>query len=113
MPKATVHKDHGSLCTKDQVRRAGQVGDVEPVAKSALMQEAANSKLGLRILAPNCRHVQAALVRADRIQCSNLRCDRSEIIVRTALALNRYIEAVTAQTLVAGSGTSRTYGVIC
>jgi hypothetical protein len=86
MPEATVHKDHSSLCTKDQVWRAGQVGDVEPVAKSAPMQEAANSQFGLRVLAPDCRHVPAALVRANRVQYFGLRCDRFEIIIRAAQA---------------------------
>jgi hypothetical protein len=97
MPEATVHKDHGSLRTKDQIWRTGQVGDVEPVAKSALMQESTNPQFWSRVLALDRRHVPAALVRADRIQCFVLRCGRFEIIFKPP-SLKSFIERTLSAT---------------
>ena len=59
MPEAAVDKHYLAAPRKDEVRSAGQVGAVKPVAVSEAMRGTANKKLGLGIALANARHPPA------------------------------------------------------
>ncbi len=53
MPEAPMDEYDCFVARKDEVRRAGQTADMQPVAKTPLVQCLADNQLGFCILAPN------------------------------------------------------------
>ena len=62
VPKSAVHENAGAVLRKDDVRRARQIGPVEAEAIAQGVEQAADHKFRLGILAANAGHQAAALL---------------------------------------------------
>jgi len=62
VPEATVHENHLPTRREDEVRLAGKVPSIEPMAIAEAVQEPPNGPFGSGALAPNRRHDPAALL---------------------------------------------------
>ncbi len=71
MPKTAIDKNHFAAPGEDQIRPAGKRpsrGDsMEAVAVPGAVQQAADHKFGLGVLAPDPGHIVAALFAADGV----------------------------------------------
>ena len=72
VPKAPVNEQDLSPTGKDQIGTPRQVVSVEPVAIAHTVHQAANRKLGLRVLAPNCPHGSTAGLRRYAVHRAKL-----------------------------------------
>lgn len=67
VPETPVDENHGTVSGQNNVRLAGQVSHMEPEAVAGAVQQAADGPLRAGVLAPNLRHVAAALGFGQRI----------------------------------------------
>jgi hypothetical protein len=61
VPETAVHKNHFAPCGERKVRLARKIGPMQTKTIAKSMHEATNFYLGLRVLAPDCPHVLAAI----------------------------------------------------
>ena len=61
MPEAAMYEDYFSLSRKYEVRNAGQVRPVKPVAEAHTVDETAHQHFGFRALAADCAHIGATI----------------------------------------------------
>lgn len=67
VPEAPVDEDHGAISGQYDVRLAREVSHMEPESVAGAVQQAADGPLRAGVLAPNLRHVAAALGFGQRI----------------------------------------------
>ena len=61
VPEAAMHEHHRAMPGQHDIRLAGEVRSLEPEAVASAVQQAADLTLRAGILAPDLRHVPAAL----------------------------------------------------
>jgi hypothetical protein len=67
MPETSVNKNAAPVAWQNNVWIAGKIASVQPEAVSHRIQDAANCKLGLCVLAANPAHQAAARLRAQSV----------------------------------------------
>ena len=72
VPKASVNEQDLSPTGKDQIGTTGQIVSVESVTIAHTVHQAADRKLGFRVLAPNRPHSSAAGLRRYAVHHANL-----------------------------------------
>ena len=68
MPEAAVDKDHGAAGAENEVRFAGQVAALEPVAEAERGDQLADDYFGFGVVAADAGHVARPFLRGEPVE---------------------------------------------
>lgn len=72
VPETAVHEYRYSPSGKGEIRRARKIAPVQPIAKAEPMDQLSDLHLGLRVLAPDPRHVLGSRDRGDAFRLHSI-----------------------------------------
>lgn len=72
VPKAAMNEDDSPKFRENDVRLTWQTGNVQSEAEARSVKQAAQHQLGFRVLAPDARHVPAAMFFRNPVRHASL-----------------------------------------